>query len=89
MKTEQTECSETSAYKIQAPGNYAEENIQHSEQGENLKSRMIKDAVVSDQVESGRHGKCYTSLSHLFFFKFCSRELLVLSRLFVVILLMT
>ena len=28
MKMEQTECSETSAYKIQAPGNYPEENIQ-------------------------------------------------------------
>jgi hypothetical protein len=26
---EQTECSETSAYKIQTPGNYPEENIQH------------------------------------------------------------
>jgi len=25
---EQTECSETSAYKIQMPGNYPEENIQ-------------------------------------------------------------
>ena len=25
---EQAECSETSAYKIQAPGNYPEENIQ-------------------------------------------------------------
>jgi hypothetical protein len=25
---EQTECSETSAYKIQTPGNYQEENIQ-------------------------------------------------------------
>jgi len=30
MKMEQTECSETSAYKIQTPGNYPEENIQHS-----------------------------------------------------------
>jgi hypothetical protein len=29
MKMEQTECSETSAFKIQAPGNYPEENIQH------------------------------------------------------------
>jgi len=28
MKIEQTECSETSAYKIQMPGNYSEENIQ-------------------------------------------------------------
>ena len=35
---EQTECSETSAYKIQAPGNYPEENIQHTEHGESLKS---------------------------------------------------
>jgi len=30
MKMEQTECSETSAYKIQTPGNYPEENIHHS-----------------------------------------------------------
>ena len=40
MKMEQTECSETSAYKIQTPGNYPEENIQHTEQGESLKSRI-------------------------------------------------
>jgi hypothetical protein len=33
------ECSETSTYKIQTPGNYPEEGIQHSEQGESLKSR--------------------------------------------------
>ena len=38
MKMEQTECSETSAYKIQTPGNYPEESIQHSEHGESLKS---------------------------------------------------
>jgi len=30
MKMEQTKCSETSAYKIQTPGNYPEENIQHA-----------------------------------------------------------
>ena len=35
-----TECSETSAYKIQTPGNYPEESIQHSEHGESLKSRI-------------------------------------------------
>jgi len=29
MKMEQTGCSETSTYKIQTPGNYTEENIQH------------------------------------------------------------
>jgi hypothetical protein len=36
-----TECSETSAYKIQTPGNYSEESIQHSEHGESSKSRTI------------------------------------------------
>jgi len=40
MKMEQIGCSETSAYKIQTPGNYPEESIQHSERGESLKSRM-------------------------------------------------
>jgi hypothetical protein len=35
-KMEQTECSETSAYKIQTPGNYPEESIQHSEHGGSL-----------------------------------------------------
>jgi len=37
MKMEQTECSETSEYKIQTPGNYPVESIQNSKQGENLK----------------------------------------------------
>jgi hypothetical protein len=41
MKMEQTECSETSAYKTQTPGNYPEESIQHSEQGGSLKSSII------------------------------------------------
>jgi len=39
VKTEQ--CSETSEYKIQTPGNYPEESIQHSEQGESVKSRIL------------------------------------------------
>jgi hypothetical protein len=39
MKMEQRECSETSAYKLQKPKNYPEEIIQHTEQGEGLKSR--------------------------------------------------
>jgi len=37
---EQTECSETSAYQIQMPGNYPEESVQLSERGESLKSRI-------------------------------------------------
>ena len=40
MKKEQTECSETSAYKIQTPGNYPKESIQHREHGESLKLRI-------------------------------------------------
>jgi len=39
---EQTECSETSAYKIQTSGNYPEENIRHTEHGKSLKSRIIQ-----------------------------------------------
>ena len=42
MTMEQTECSETSAYKIQTPGNYPEENIQHTEHGKSLESRKYK-----------------------------------------------
>jgi len=41
MKKEQTVCSETLAYKIQMPGNYPEESIQHSEHGKSLKSRRV------------------------------------------------
>jgi len=39
---EQTECSETSAYKLQTPGNYPKESIQHTERGESLKLRRLK-----------------------------------------------
>ena len=41
MKMEETECSETSAYKIQTPGNYPEESIQHTENGVSLKSMVF------------------------------------------------
>jgi hypothetical protein len=41
MEMEQTECSETSANKIQSPGNYPKERIQPSEPGERLKSRHL------------------------------------------------
>ena len=36
LKMELTECSETSAYNIQTPGNYPEESIQGSEHGESF-----------------------------------------------------
>jgi len=41
MKMEQTECSKMSAYKIQMPGNYPEENIQHTEHSESFKSKIM------------------------------------------------
>jgi len=41
MKMEETVCFETSAYKIQTPGNYTNESIQHSEHGESVKSRIF------------------------------------------------
>ena len=40
MKMEQTVCSKTSAYKIQAPGNHPKVRVQHSEHGKSLKSRV-------------------------------------------------
>jgi len=39
MKMKQTDCPEMSAYKLQMPGNYPEESIQHSEHSKSLKSR--------------------------------------------------
>ena len=41
MKMKQTDCSETSAYKFQTPGNYPEESVQHLEDGKSLKSRNV------------------------------------------------
>ena len=55
MKMEQIECSETSAYKIQTPGNYPKENIIYSEHGESLKSRMIWDSLCVSRL-GGKNG---------------------------------
>ena len=46
LKMEQTECSETLAYKIQMPGNHPKERIQHSEHSESLKSRLYSISFV-------------------------------------------
>jgi hypothetical protein len=46
---ERTECSETSACKIQTLWNYPEESIQHSEQGESLKSRISEGFVTRSE----------------------------------------
>jgi hypothetical protein len=46
MKMEQTECSETLAFRIQTPGNNPEESTQHSEHGENLNLRKSCPSAV-------------------------------------------
>ena len=51
MKMEQTECSKTSAYKLQKPGNYPKESIQHREHGESLKSRILS-VCYSQQLDT-------------------------------------
>jgi hypothetical protein len=51
MKMKQIEFYETSAYKIQKPGNYREENIQHTEYGESLKSIIYELELRLDKVD--------------------------------------
>jgi hypothetical protein len=58
MKMEQIECSETSAYKIQAPGNHPEENIQQSLSYLNSAYQKWKSSTV-DCVFSTAHHLCY------------------------------
>ena len=58
MKMEQTECSETSAYKIQTPGNYPEESIQHSEHGDSLKSRWLS-SFWNSKITSRHPSFCF------------------------------
>jgi hypothetical protein len=41
MKMEQTECSETLAFKLQTPVNHPEESVRRSEHGESLKLSTI------------------------------------------------
>jgi hypothetical protein len=50
MKMEQAECSETLAFKLQTPGNYPKEIIQHTENGESLKSRLHIYLTGSDPI---------------------------------------
>jgi hypothetical protein len=41
MKMEPLQCSETSAYNIQTPGDYPEDNILHPQQGGSLKTTIF------------------------------------------------
>jgi hypothetical protein len=47
MKMEETECSETLAFKLQTPGNNPEESIRHLKQGASLKSRIVRVACFA------------------------------------------
>jgi len=55
MKMEQTESSETSAYKLQAPGYYPKESIQQTEHGERLKSRKKGILIISTNLAETLH----------------------------------
>jgi len=60
MKMEQTECSETSAYKIQMPGNHPKERIQQAKkrpQSESLLTNLCKYRNINNLDNQGKHGK--------------------------------
>jgi hypothetical protein len=63
MKTKQTECSEMLAHKIQKPGNYPEESIQHSEHGESFKLRKVNISFSETLLQIV---VCYEKLSLIF-----------------------
>jgi hypothetical protein len=56
---ERTECSETSAYKIQTPGNNPKENIQHTEHGEKFEIKksylVFRLLFVAEHVVNLQH----------------------------------
>jgi hypothetical protein len=61
MKMEQTQCSETLAFKLQTPVTHPEESIRHSEHGDSLKSRMCyvfrPFGKPSGRFDNNIHGK--------------------------------
>jgi hypothetical protein len=73
-----TECSETSAYKIQTPWNYPEESTQHSKHGKSLKSRIFSNCYklrkrkLWHNIDKGlnnftddTNSRCSLEISHL------------------------
>jgi len=62
MKMEQTECSEKSAYKIQSPGNYPKESIQHTEHGESLKLRAL---YIADRYSVTQQRQIYNFCTNM------------------------
>jgi len=71
---DETECSETSEYKIQTPGIYPEESIRHSEHGESLKSR-ISSSCLSVRLSAWNNSPSSGDLMFkYFFFNILSRK---------------
>jgi hypothetical protein len=60
MKTEETQCSETLAYKIETSANHPKERIRHSEHGESLKAR--------NAIAFGSHNESEMYITALLFF---------------------
>jgi hypothetical protein len=72
VKLEQTECSKTSAYKLQTLGNYPKESIQYLEHGKSLKSRIPRKTFhVFTQQGELLHFKTFWIISVLFSTKCC------------------
>jgi hypothetical protein len=56
MKMEQTECSETLAHKIQTPGNYPEECIQHLQRlFSSFRVLCVVQKYYAEATEDGLH----------------------------------
>jgi hypothetical protein len=62
------QCSETSAFELQTPGNPPKESIQHSEQGESLKSRTCLFSVLF-VIRFLSSGFCHHTFPVLFFLR--------------------
>ena len=54
MKMEQTECTETSAYKIQTPGNHPKERIQQKDSLVNTLQLRVTGIIFQDSVRTAQ-----------------------------------
>ena len=79
-----TECSETSAYKIQTPGSHPKESVQHSEQDESLKSR--KRFICQNKHKcNGEWGQNYLNMNYIHFeCRFCDLTLIKMEKFSIV-----
>jgi len=50
--------AETSAYKIQTPGNYPKENLQQPQHGESLKAKTLRFSYVTTLSTSQHSAEC-------------------------------